>query len=246
MSLKIMVVDEPKSQTQLRALAAPLRHTVLVFQDYLAAAQKGEEQRFDVVFVGMRGPEPSGPVLARHLRDSQANHDAFIVMLSTVNDVATMRAAFAHGADLVLTKPVSSDRLLRMLAAMDAPGWKNKRAATRLPLFTEVACAWNGQRFKLRSLNLSESGMLLQPSVDAEPGQEVTLEFKIPEAGEALKVAARIVRKEGQERVGVEFVGLTPEDKNSIELYITGHMKALTHARNLSGIGMHRLLNPFE
>jgi hypothetical protein len=73
-------------------------------------------------------------------------------------------------------------------------------------------------------MNISESGMLLQPSLDVEIGEEVSLEFKIAEVNALLNVRARIVRKEGMERVGMEFIGLAPEDINAIQLYVMGRL----------------------
>ena len=245
MSLKIMVVDdEQQSMKLMRSLAAPLDHTVVTFEDRREAGQRAEKQRFDVAFLGMRLPQLDGLELARQIRSSEPNREATIVMLSATDDIESLRKAFGEGADFVLTKPLTAGRIRPMLAAMDSPGWKGKRHAARLPLITEVICTWNDRQFPLRSLNISESGMLLQALVDVEVGQEIGLEFKIAEVRASLNVLGRIVRKEGTERVGVAFVGLAPEDLNAIQLYVMGRLKDLTPARDLSGIGMHRLFSP--
>jgi CheY-like chemotaxis protein len=245
MSLKIMIVDdEPVSAKLIRSLAAPLGHTVLAFEDSQEAGQRAEKQRFDVAFVGMRMPQLDGLALARRIRNSEANRETTIVMLSATDDVESLRKAFGEGADFVLTKPVAAGRLRPILAAMDSPGWKGKRHAARLPLLTEVRCTCDDRQFRLRSLNISETGMLLQPSVDIEVGQEVALEFKIAEVRASLNVVARIVRKEGTARVGIEFIGLAPEHHNAIQLYVLGRLKDLTPPRDLSGIGMRRLFGP--
>lgn len=245
MSLKIMVVDdEPGSAKLMRSLAAPLDHTVLTFEDSQEAGRRAEEQRFDVVFVGMRAPQMSGIELARRVRNSQPNRETAIVMLSSTDDIESLRKAFGEGADFVLTKPVTAGRLRPILAAMDSSGWKGKRHSARLPLFTEVICTCDGRHFPLRSLNISESGMLLQPTVDIKVGQEVGLEFKIAEVRASLNVRARIARKEGAERVGVEFIGLAPENHNAIQLYVLGRLKDLTPPRDLTDIGMRRLYRP--
>jgi CheY-like chemotaxis protein len=245
MSLKIMVVDdEPQSLKFMRSLAAPSGHTVLTFEDRREAGQRAEQQRFDVAFLGMRQPQLDGLELARQIRSCEPNRETTIVMLSATDDIASLRKAFGEGADFVLTKPLTAGRIRPMLAAMDSPGWKGKRHAARLPLITEVNCTWNDRQHPLRSLNISESGMLLQASMDAEAGQEVGLEFKIGEVRASLNVLARIVRKEGTERVGVAFIGLAPEDLNAIQLYVMGRLKDLTPARDLSSIGMHRLFSP--
>lgn len=245
MSLKIMVVDdEPGSLTMMRSLAAPFGHTVLTFEGSQQAGERAQKQRFDVAFVGKRMPQLDGLELTRRIRNSQPNRETTIVMLSATDDIESLRKDFGEGADFVLTKPLAATRLRPMLAAMDSSGWKGKRHAARLPLFTEVDCTWDERQFPLRSMNISESGMLLQPSVEIEVGQEVELEFKIAEVRASLHVVARIARKEGIERVAVEFVGLAPDDQNAIQLYVMGRLKDLTPARDLSGIGMRRLFRP--
>jgi CheY-like chemotaxis protein len=226
MPLKILIVDDEPANLQLmRSLAAPLNHTVLAFGDTQEAAQRAEQQRFDVVFVGMHPPQLDGLELARRIRNSQPNRQAAVVMLSPMDDLAVMRSAFGEGADFVLPKQLTDARVRPILAAMDSPGWKGKRHTARLPLFADVICIWGERTFPLRSMNISESGMLLQPSIDVEVGQEVSLDFRIPETSAALSVRARVVRKEGAERVGVEFLDLTPENRNAIQIYVMGRLK---------------------
>jgi CheY-like chemotaxis protein len=245
MSLRIMVVDdEPLSPKLIRSLAAPLDHIVFAFEDSQAASQRAESQRFDVAFVAMGTPQLDGLELARRIRKSPLNMQTTIVMLSATDDIKSLRTAFSEGADFVLSKPVTAGRIRPMLAAMNSPGWKGRRLAARLPLFTEVICTYDGKQFPLRSLNISESGMLLQPSVDVEIGQEVALQFKITEVRASLNPLVRIVRKEGTERVAVEFNSLAPEHHNAIQLYVMGRLKDLTPSRDLSDIRMRRLTNP--
>jgi CheY-like chemotaxis protein len=243
MSLKIMVAGEETNFTQLlRSLATPLGHIVFPFTDYRAAGERGEAQRFDVAFVGMRSPALRGLELAHRIRNSQPNRETTIVMLSDTADIGSLRKAFGEGADFVLTIPVAADRLRRMLAAMDRPDWKGRRHA-RLPLFTEVICTVQSRQFPLHSTNISESGMLLQPAIEAEAGEEVALDFKIPEVKASLSVQARVIRKEGIERMGVEFVGLTPENRNAIQLYVTGHLESL-EPRESTSFAPRRMFHP--
>lgn len=225
MSLKIMVADDDtESLKVMRILTASLGHTVVTFEDRRQAEERAEKQRFDVVFLGMRPPELDGLDLARRIRNSEANRETTIVMLNATEDIVSLRKAFGEGADFVLTKPVSAGRLHPMLAALASPKWKEKRSAARLPLFTEVHCKRGDQEFSLRSLNISESGVLLQPGIDAEVGEEVSLKFNIAEVRASLNVHVRIIRKDGTERVGMEFVGLLPEDRNAIQLYVVGRL----------------------
>ena len=247
MSLKIMIVDDdPVTLKLMRSLVVPLGHRVLTFDDSQKAGQQAVKQRFDVVFVGVHISHPDGLELAHQIRNSQPNRETTIVMLSATNDIEILRKAFSEGATFVLTKPVAAARLIPMLTAMESPGWKRRRHAARLPLLTEVNCKWGDRQFPLRSMNISETGMLLQPSVDVEEGQEVSLEFKIPEVGASLNVRARIVRKDGTERVGIEFSGLAPEDRNAIQLYLMGRLSVQAPPREESRIGLRRLFRPYD
>jgi CheY-like chemotaxis protein len=243
MSLEIMVVDdEALSQKVMRTLAVPLGHTVLTLDDSEGASQQAEKRRFDVVFVGM--PRPDGFELASRIRNSQLNNETSIVMLSPMDDVEMLRKAFGAGFTFVLPKPIAAARILPILNAMSSPGWKDKRHSARLPIFTEVRCKWGNQDISMRSLNISETGMLLQSSAGMEKDQEVSLEFNIAEFRASLSVRARIVRTEGTGKIGVEFTGLEPEDRNAIQLYVLGHLKEPTRPRDLSDIRTRRLFNP--
>jgi CheY-like chemotaxis protein len=245
MSLKLMVVDdEPRSSALMRSVAAPLGYLVQPFEDYELAAKKGEAQAFDAIFVGMAASEPTGLELVRRLRRSEPNRGSVLVILSVTDDVVALRKAFGEGADLFLVKPIQGDRLHRMLAAFLE--WKGKRHAARLPFFGEVLCNWNGRQFQLRSSNISESGMLLRPAPEVEVGQEVHLEFRIAEIHSSLSVVGRVVRKDGAQAVGVQFIGLRPEEVNAIHVYVTGRMKDFTRPASafLSDTRPRRLFNP--
>jgi CheY-like chemotaxis protein len=243
MSLKIMVVDEePLSQKVMRSLAVPLGHTVLTPHDSQEAGQEAEKRRFDVVFMGM--PRSDGLELTQQIRKSHSCNNSIIVMLTATNDIDLLRKAFGAGATFVLPKPVGASRVVPMLAAIESPKWKEARHAARLPLFTEVNCKSGDQNLPMRSMNISETGMLLQSSHDVEMGQEVSLEFKISEVRASLNVRARVVRKQGPLNVGLDFVNLAPEDMNAIQLYVMGHLTEAVPQKDSSGPQMRRLFTP--
>ena len=226
MSLKIMVVDdEPVSAKLIRTLAVPLGHTVLTFEGSEVDGQRAEAQRFDVAFLGTRKSEMDGIELARRVRNSQPNRETTIVILGATDDVAMLRTAFGVGVQFVIPSPVTAARVAPMLKAMGSPGWKTRIHAARLPLFTEVRCQYGGRNIFMRSLNLSESGILLQRSGNVEVGQEVELKFEIEEIKTSLNLRARVVRVEGLERTGMEFIALKPEHRNAIQLYVLGHLR---------------------
>jgi c-di-GMP-binding flagellar brake protein YcgR len=80
----------------------------------------------------------------------------------------------------------------------------------------------------VRSMNVSESGMLLQTTADLRHGEEVSLEFNIAEVQAQVKVKTRIVRNDGRGQAGVQFIDLAPEHQNAIQLYVMGRLTPRT------------------
>ena len=240
MSLKIMAVDnDPLIQKVIRALAVPLGHTVLTFDDSLKANQQAEKQRFNLVFVGM--PRPDDLELICQIGSSPLSSETIVVMLSATDDIELLRKAFGAGAKFVLPKPVAAARIIPMLNAMESPEWKVSSHAARLPVFTEVSCKWGGRDFPMRSMNISETGMLLQSSHDVELGKEVSLEFKLAEVRASLNVRVRAVRKQGTDRIAMEFIDLAPENQSAIQLFVMGRLKQLTAPGVFSDFRTNRL-----
>jgi CheY-like chemotaxis protein len=242
MPLKIMVVDnESLSLKVMRSLAVPLGHTVLTFDDSPEAIQQAERQRFNVAFVGL--PRPDGLELAHRIATLQPGNETTVVMLSAMDDVEMLRKAFGAGATFVLPKPITANRILPMLAAMQSPDWKTTSHASRLPFVTEVNCSWGGRDYVLRSMNISETGMLLQSSQEVAVGQELSMKFKIAEVRASLNVRAFIVRKQEPDRVATEFIDLSPEDQNAIQLCVMGRLKQRAPLRDLADFTPDRLFN---
>jgi CheY-like chemotaxis protein len=223
MSLKIMVVDdEPETLKFIKAVLEPLGHQVSAFTDSREAAERAKKQRFEVAFLDVRMPHLDGFELTRRIRESKSNRDIAIVMFTGAYDTEVIRRASKEGVTFFLTKPFNPQRVSGLLNAMDRAMWKEVRRFARLPLRTPVTCRLGDQRLKLESVNVSEGGMLLEPSGGLEPGEEVSLEFAIPEVAEPVNPRARVVRKESTDRVAVEFTLLTPKDRKAIERYISG------------------------
>ena len=237
MSLKIMVVDDDAEILRfMKSVVVPLGHQIFTFEDSQQAAERAAQQKFDVVFLDVRMPHMDGLELSRRVRATELNGETAIVMLTAMDDIELLRKAFSEGVTFFLTKPVTPARVSSMLGVLERSAWKDKRHSVRLPFWAPVVCKWHDQHFAGRCVNISESGILLQPSVEPEVGQEVLLELKIAEVHASLNVRAKIVRKEGNEKVGLQFVDLAPEDRNAIQLYIIGRLKEQSQPREESHI----------
>jgi len=105
--------------------------------------------------------------------------------------------------------------------------------------------AHDEHRFRAESVNISEMGMLLEPSGGLDVGGELTVKFALPlppgsveitpprrrrsmfvesvgrESGPR-KLRAKVVHKTPPDIMGVQFVSLTPQDRAVLQRFIFG------------------------
>ncbi len=224
MPLRMMVVDDEVPVLQvLRDLLEPLGNEVTAISNSIEAAERLEAQRFDCILLDVNMPSLDGYELTRRARASGVNNRTPIVMLTGMTDVETMKRAFKAGATGFLGKPISRERIQSLLAAMGGPISRERRRSARLAFRTKVECVRGDARagrFVAESLNIGEGGMLLEPSGGAEIGEQLTLEFRLPCADRTLRTSARVLRKEPEDRIAVEFLDLAARDLVAIREYI--------------------------
>lgn len=223
MQLRVLVVDdEPEVVNAIKALVERLGCGVVATTDSEQAAECLKKEQFDGVFLDVRMPKVDGLELARRVRKSYLNGSVPIVMFTGLDDVATMREGFKAGATCFLGKPVSADRVTNLLKAMRSAMLVERRRHARLPLRTTVTCTAGNHHLTASSVNISESGMVLDASGGLEVSNELTLEFLLPKASVPTRVRARVIYKEPSDCIAVEFLDLSKTDREVIESYITG------------------------
>ncbi len=226
MAMKIMVVDdEPEVLKVIKSLVEPFGIEVLAIADSREAVQRANTDKFDGVIVDCKMPYVDGFGLTEVVRSSPANSKVPIVMLTGFNDVETMRKGFKAGITFFLSKPVNLERMSGLLRAMRGPLLKEKRRYARLPFRTAVSCQLGAKQFKTESVNISEGGMLLEASGGASVGQELGVEFAIPQVAQPLRARGKVIRKEAPDRAALQFVVLEPQGRQAIQDYITGRIK---------------------
>jgi HD-GYP domain-containing protein (c-di-GMP phosphodiesterase class II) len=95
-----------------------------------------------------------------------------------------------------------------------------KRRTIRLPLQTQVYCSQIAKSYRARSVDISEGGMLLENSHGLELGQELLLKFQLPRFLGELEPQAVAVRKILPKRLGVQFIALSPRDREALQGFI--------------------------
>ena len=101
-----------------------------------------------------------------------------------------------------------------------------KRRTARLSLATAVVCRTGEREHNLLSRDICEGGMLLETGNGLTVGEEMDLQFTLPEVAQPLKLRAKAVRRELPNRIAVAFQTLPPEYGQAIRSYIATRVEA--------------------
>jgi hypothetical protein len=120
------------------------------------------------------------------------------------------------GANAVLRLPAGPEwdkRLSRLVQV--AP-----REAVRVPVFVEVETGSSVRTTLGTSVNLSESGILIQ-SQALDLGSELTFAVRLPGAADPVRGRARVVRVGPEESFGLEFTEISGDCVELIRAFVT-------------------------
>jgi CheY-like chemotaxis protein len=225
--MRILVIDsDPEVLKTTKGVIQSLGYEVLAIADAAQAAASITHRKFDGVFLDSRMSLEGGSAMIRHIRNSPTNNSVPIVMLAGVEDVETMRAGFRAGITFFMAKPPDVKQVSDILRLMRGVMLREKRSYVRLPLRTVVNCRTEHHEFTSGSLNLSEGGMLLDTSGGMAVGQEIELRFSLPPTPGQLNPRAQVIRREAPDRMAVQFLGLSSDDRQAVQAYIAVRIKS--------------------
>ena len=250
MSIRILMADGDTEVLELArsALSSVKWCDLVTVKDGREAAKCLQNQKFDGVVMADRIPHVDGFELIQRLKQSSLNAGVPIVMLTGEDDIDTMRRGFKAGVTFFAVKPPSRERFYHLFNAVRGAMENERRRHDRLPYHTAVNCNLGDQdrsRFVAESVDISEGGMSVRPSGGAKLGQVLELEFLFPQVlrpahparksrksmfavpetsvNGPQKVRARVrYLAPAGESMGLDFLGLTPAQREAIERYVTG------------------------
>jgi CheY-like chemotaxis protein len=226
MQPRILVVDDERVTLEVfKTVVGSLGYEVVALLDSREAAQRIMKEKFDLIAVDVRMPHLDGFELTERIRSSQSNRGVPILMFTGYDDAETMRRGFAAGVTFYLAKPLSAPKLRGLFAAARGVIVQERRRYIRLPLRVSVECQSGGRQFNVRSLDISQGGILLEASGGVSEGDIAEVEFSVPGVREPLKLMAKVVRKVPPDAVALEFIEPEARERAALQYYVTAHTK---------------------
>ena len=144
------------------------------FREMIAA------RKFDAVFVDCDDVAGASETF-RQIRGVPSNRKT--IGFAIVNGVTTLQQAFEMGANFVLDKPLSAERVTRSLRAAQGLMAHERRRYYRHPVATPVFISIGTEKYEYSgtTINLSEGGLAVKLEKVASIGTPVRFRFTLPE-----------------------------------------------------------------
>jgi uncharacterized protein (TIGR02266 family) len=177
-------------------------------------------ERPDVAVVDLHLPDLDGASVCRALREDPATRDMVVVLVGGRSAEDHARAIRAGASD-VLTKPLSRVTLVESVGRF--VGTDNPRGLPRVELEEPLSVRVGGTR-RGRVRNLSRGGVFIETDWSPSAGEEIAVEFELPEGLAAVSSTARLVwQREGNdlpEGIGMRFVALDRETARNLDAFV--------------------------
>jgi len=196
------------------------------------AQERITTHKFDAVIVDCDDIEGGGELLAE-LRKGSSNKNA--IAYAVVNERTSMKQAYDVGANFVVEKPITFDRVTRSVRAGHGLIYRERRRYSRHPLSSAATLELPDRKEVQGSVvNVSEGGMAIATRVAVERAQMLRVRFTLDSTTPIdAKVEVAWV-KEGQ--LGLKFAGFGVASKGIFDKWMLRQMEEETSKQFVSAL----------
>jgi CheY-like chemotaxis protein len=187
-----------------------------------SASRRVQAQKFNTVFVECSS-DGDGLEFLQRLRREQINRTTIAVGIA--DDYPTLRAAFAGGANFVLSKPLSAEDAKRILRMANGVLSRMVRRFLRIAVQHLANVKLSGLDEPAFLLDLSEGGLRVQALEQLDPDCSVHFSFILPGSSEHIMGRGRVVWADASGRAGIEFIECTDADRARLKQWVVSRLR---------------------
>jgi hypothetical protein len=168
------------------------------------------------------GPEPTAADIVKSIRREPATRALSIAVLAPDEFSPKELALLEAGANGVLRLPADEEwdkRLARLLQVAT-------RKQARVPIHLQLEASFGESEvpFTADTVDISETGMLIESPMRLGLGHELNFAFQLPDQPRLISGQARVARLAPGSRCGVEFTSLSGEALDALRAFIASEL----------------------
>lgn len=182
------------------------------------AAARLTEESFDAFLVDCQDEQRAVEILAAARKSGRNKNSLAIALVEGQNQV---REIFTRGANFVLYKPLSGERVKNSLRAARALMRRERRRHHRMPVHSQATIAsGNLEEATAMLLDLSEEGTAIQCDRRLAPTCKVYFQFSLPGQLTTVRLSAEMVWQDSAGRVGLRFTGVPQASRRLLNQWL--------------------------
>jgi hypothetical protein len=222
-ALALLVSADPVTIHQFSHALQELSISPDVCQEVSASIRLLNCRKFDAVIVDLRLGEQCGAILDA-VRLSPSNRTAVTFAIGGGDTEVT--AAFRKRSSFVFERPLSPQSIRRPLKPAYGLILREHRRYFRYPVAIPVTILRKSKpEVRCSAVNISEGGMAVSTFVPLSPGEDVQVQFTLPDHKVPFLAESKICwLKTGH--LGVRFVPLSEEHKSELHVWLSRKLEA--------------------
>ncbi|MGH9512284.1 MAG: PilZ domain-containing protein [Terriglobales bacterium] len=176
------------------------------------------EKHFDTVLVDCLY-ESAATKLISELRASEHNKQSVIIAI--LDGRSNPREVFAKGANFVLYKPVSDDRLNTSVAAAKTQIRSERRLTERIPVDANASIAYaSTENETIRVVDLSVDGIAVHSAKPLPRNCKVYFQFSLPGEDSTIRLSCEVIWQNASGNVGMRFADVPKSSRKVLDYWI--------------------------
>jgi len=216
-AVALLVSTDPATIQQVSYSLEELAISPDVSPEVPASIHLLNRRKFDAVIVDLQLGEQSGLILDE-ARLSPSNRTTVTFAISSDADTT---AAFRKKASFVFERPLSAKAVRTTLKSAYGLILRERRRYFRCPVSLPIVILRRTlPEVRCTSVNISDGGMAVSTFVPLSPGEEVRVQFTLPDNEKPFLVESRICWWKA-DHLGVRFVSVSPERKTELQDWLS-------------------------
>jgi CheY-like chemotaxis protein len=171
--------------------------------DATQAKTRLQRQHFDAVLLDCQD-EPAALQLLAEARHSALNSDT--VAIAIVDARNQVREILASGANFILYKPISHERVLHSIRAARGLMRNERRSQPRIPLEAPATISYAAEEnVAVHLLDMNDGGMAFRADRKLPPCCKVYFQFSLPGNTSLVRLAGEVMWQDASGRAGIRF-----------------------------------------
>jgi CheY-like chemotaxis protein len=214
----LLICSDDRAVRVLRSVLGELEIDVEHCADHASAARKLTQRSFEAVIIDCKDDRSFG--LLRSLRSGQQNSKSMAIAI--IEARTNLQVAFKLGANFVVFKPISTEKVKSSFRAARALMKRERRRSVRLHVNIAAYLRFqNGDGEQVPITGLSEGGMSVR--FGGSPGKKIgaiSFSFALPDTTTVIEATGTIVWQDSRHHAGIQFASLPEASQQSLKEWL--------------------------